>query len=190
MKKLPEAQELLDQCLEISESLGDRMLQNEALRALGEISEAKQDYGKAVGLYKESLAIVQELQDITNVSVLYFNVGRALQLAGENEDAEHYFKHALLESQRLGKRAGILRALAGLGVISAATGEAEQAVYLLTASQFLFAKIGLSLPPNQSQWLARYLELARNQLSDEQFGKFSAQMPTLEETLKYALEKL
>ena len=97
---------MLDQCLEVSQALGDRMLQNEALRALGEISKARQEYGHAVDLYKESLSIVQELHDITNISVLYFNVGRALQLAGNNEQAATYFRDALLQSQQLGKKSG------------------------------------------------------------------------------------
>jgi predicted ATPase/class 3 adenylate cyclase len=122
LKNLTEAQRLLDQCLEVSQALGDRMLQNEALRALGEISKVRQEYGHAVDLYKESLSIVQELHDITNISVLYFNVGRALQLIGNNEQAATYFRDALLQSQQLGKKSGVLRALAGLGVDAAANG--------------------------------------------------------------------
>jgi predicted ATPase/class 3 adenylate cyclase/DNA-binding XRE family transcriptional regulator len=193
LKSLPEAQHLLDQCLELSESLGDRMLQNEALRALGEVSEANQEYSRAVDLYKESLAIVQELHDITNVSVLYFNVGRALQLAGDNEKAASYFMDALLQSQQLGKKSGVLRALVGLGVVSAARGEAERAIYLLTASQLLFKKSGSSFPPNQSAWLwlTRHLEAARAQAGDELFARISAQAQTttLDQAVKYALER-
>ncbi len=190
LKNLSEAQRLLDQCLELSQALGDRMLQNEALRALGEISEAGQEYTHAVDLYKESLSIVQELHDITNISVLYFNVGRALQLAGDNENAANYFREALVQSQRLGKKSGVLRALAGLGVVAAANGEAERAVYLLTTSQLLLAKLGLSLPANQSAWLARHLEVARAQLGEEQFEKVAAQAQTmtLDQAVKYALK--
>jgi predicted ATPase/class 3 adenylate cyclase len=191
LKNLLEAQRLLDQCLEISQSLGDRMLQNEALRALGEISEAKQEYTRAVDLYKESLAIVQDLQDITNVSVLYFNVGRALQLAGENAEAERYFRDALLQSQQLGKRAGVLRALAGLGVVSAAKGEVKRAVYLISASQFLFTKSGLRLPANQLQWIARHAASARAQLGEAQSDQISAQAQamSLDQVVEYALNE-
>ena len=189
LKNLPDAQRLLDQSLELSQTLGDRMLQNEALRALGEISEAGQEYSRAVDLYKESLAIVQELHDITNISVLYFNVGRALQLAGDNEKAASYFMDALLQSQRLGKKAGVLRALAGMGVVAAANGEAERAVYLLTSSQMLFAKLGLSFPSNQSAWLSHHLEFAHAQLNAEQFPTMStqAQSMTLNQAVSYAL---
>lgn len=191
-KNLSEAQRLLDQCLEISQVLGDRLLQNEALRALGEISETRQEYTRAVDLYKESLSIVQELHDITNTSVLYFNVGRALQLAGDNEKAESYFREALFQSQQLGKKSGVLRALAGLGVVAAANGEAERAVCLLMASQSLLTKSGSSFPPNQSTslWLTRHLESARAQLSEEQFSRTStqAQEMTFTRAVKYALE--
>ena len=190
LKNLPEAQQLIDQCLALSQAMGDRMLQNEALRALGEISEARQEYTRAVDLYKESLAIVQELHDITNISVLYFNVGRALQLAGDNEKALIYFRDGLLQSQRLGKKAGVLRALAGLGVVAAANREAERAVSLLTTSQLLFGKLGLTFPPSQSAWLARYLESARAQLSEEQFTHVVAQAETMtvDQVVNYALD--
>jgi len=166
------------------------MLQNEALRALGEISEARQEYRRAVDLYKESLSIVQELHDITNISVLYFNVGRALQLSGDNERAHIYFRDALLQSQQLGKRAGVLRALAGLGVVSAAKGEAQRAVHLIGASQFFFTKFGLRLPANQLQWIASHLATARAQLGDEQSDEMSAraQTLTLDQVVQYALD--
>jgi tetratricopeptide (TPR) repeat protein len=168
------------------------MLQNEALRALGEISEAKQEYRRAVELYKESLSIVQELHDITNISVLYFNVGRALQLAGDNEKAANFFRDALLQSQQLGKKSGVLRALAGLGVVAAANGEAERAVHLLTASQSRFTQSGSSFPLNQfaSLWLTRHLESAQAQLGEEQFANVAlhAQAMTLNEVVKYALD--
>ncbi len=165
------------------------MLQNEALRALGEIAEAKHKYAEAIELYKESLSIVQELHDITNISVLYFNVGRALQLAGDNEKALIYFRDGLLQSQRLGKKAGVLRALAGLGVMAAANGEAERAVSLLMTGQLLFGKLGLGFPPNQSAWFASYLESARAQLSEEQFTRVvaEAQTTTLNQAMNYAL---
>jgi len=192
LKNLAEAQRLLDQCLDINQTLGDRMLQNEALRALGEISEAKQEYRRAVELYLESLSIVQELHDITNISVLYFNVGRALQLAGDDEKAASYFRNALLQSQQLGKKSGVLRALAGLGVVAAANGEAERAVYLLTASQALFTKSGSSFPPTPSGslWLTRHLESAHAQLGEEQFASVAlqAQAMTLNQVVKYALD--
>jgi tetratricopeptide (TPR) repeat protein len=192
LKNLPEAERLLGECLQLGQALGDQMLQNEALRALGEIFEAKQEYGRAVELYKESLSIVQELQDITNISVLYFNVGRALQLAGDNQSAAGYFREALLQSQKLGKKSGVLRALAGLGAVAAATEEAERAVYLLTASQSLFTKSGSSFPATRSVslWLTRHLDAARTRLGEERFNRVSAQAETMtfNQVVKYALD--
>jgi predicted ATPase/class 3 adenylate cyclase/DNA-binding XRE family transcriptional regulator len=189
LKNLPQAESKLHQSLEVGQTLGDRMLQNEALRALGELYETKQEYGKAVNLYRESLGIVQELHDITNVSLLYFNVGRALQLAGDNQQAKEYFLEALHQSRQLGKKAGEVRALAGLGVIAAAEGEAERAVTLLIASRSLFTKLGLSFPSTQSGWLDHYLEAARAQVGEEKFAALSAQaqMMILEQIAIYAL---
>jgi predicted ATPase/class 3 adenylate cyclase/DNA-binding XRE family transcriptional regulator len=191
LKNLSEAEAMLNQSLELGQVLGDRMLQNEALRALGEVHEAKQEYGKAVDLYRESLGIVQELRDITNVSHLYFNVGRALQLAGENQAANRYFLDALRQSRQLGKKAGEVRALAGLGVVAAAQGEAERAITLLTASRSLFAKLGLNFPSNQSAWLERHLEAARAQLGDEKLAALQAQaqIMSLDQAVKYAPEE-
>jgi tetratricopeptide (TPR) repeat protein len=190
LKNLSDAEAMLNQSLEFGQALGDRMLQNEALRALGEVYEAKQEYGHAVNLYRESLAIVQELRDITNVSHLYFNVGRALQLAGDSENAKHYFLEALRQSRQLGKKVGEVRALAGLGVVASVEREAEQAVTLLTASRSLLAKLGLNFPSTQSAWLDRHLEAARAQLGEEKFAAMSrqAQMMSLDQAVKYALE--
>ena len=191
LKNSSDAEAMLNQSLEIGQALGDRMLQNEALRALGQIYEARQEYGQAVHLYKESLAIVQELRDITNVSHLYFNVGRALQLAGDNREAKRYFLDGLRQSRQLGKKVGEVRALAGLGVIAAAEGQAERAITLLTASQLLIAKLGLSFPSAQSAWLDRHLEAVRAQLGEEKFAVVvaHAQMISLEQAVKYALEE-
>jgi predicted ATPase/class 3 adenylate cyclase/DNA-binding XRE family transcriptional regulator len=186
---LADAESMLDQSLALGQALGDRMLQNEALRALGEVHEAKQEYGKAVHLYSESLAIVQELRDITNVSHLYFNVGRALQLAGDNAGAKRYFLDALRQSRQLGKKAGEVRALAGLGVVAAADGDAERAVTLLMASRVLFAKLGLNFPSTQSAWLERHLESARVQLGEEKFAAIAkqAQPISLDQAVQFAL---
>ena len=84
-----------------------------------------------------------------------------------------------------------MRALAGLGVIAAAEGQAERAVTLLTASQSLIAKLGLSFPSTQSAWLDRHLEAARAQLGEETFAAVSAQaqMLSLDQVVKYALEE-
>lgn len=190
LHRLTDAESMLNQSLALGQSLGDRMLQNEALRALGEVYEANQEYGKAVGLYRDSLAIVQELRDITNVSHLYFNVGRALQLAGDNQGAKDYFLDALLQSRHLGKKAGEVRALAGLGVVAAASGEAERAITLLTASRSLFAKLGLNSPSTQSAWLDRHFEAARAQLGENTFAVVAeqAQKLSLDHAVKYALE--
>lgn len=189
LKNLVDAESLLNQSLELGQTLGDRMLQNEALRALGEVHEAKQEYGQAVDLYRESLGIVQELRDITNVSHLYFNIGRALQLVGDNQGAKDSFLDALRQSRQLGKKAGEVRALAGLGVVAAAEGEAERAVTLLIASQSLVAKLGLNFPSTQSAWLDRHLTSARVQLGEENFAAIAkqAQPMSLDRAVQYAL---
>jgi hypothetical protein len=136
------------------------------------------------------LAIVQELRDITNVSHLYFNVGRALQLAGETDKAKHYFLEALRQSRQLGKKVGEVRALAGLGVAAAVEGHGERAVTLLTASRSLLAKLGLNFPSTQSAWLERHLKAARAQLGDDKFAAVAAEAEklSLEQTVNYALE--
>ncbi|HSL43712.1 MAG TPA: tetratricopeptide repeat protein [Anaerolineales bacterium] len=190
LHNIADAESMLNHSLALGQALGDRMLQNEALRALGEIYEVKQEYGQAVNLYRESLAIVQELRDITNVSHLYFNVGRALQLAGDNQEAKRYFLDALRQSRQLGKKAGEVRALVGLGVIASANGEAERAVYLLTASRSLFAKLGLNFPFTQSTWLDRHYEAARGQLGEEKLAAVAARAEklSLDQLVNYALE--
>jgi hypothetical protein len=84
-----------------------------------------------------------------------------------------------------------VRALAGLGVVAAAEGEAERAVVLLTASQSLIAKLGLSFPSTQSAWLQRHVEMARAQLEEERFASVvaQAQVMMMNEAVEYALDE-
>jgi tetratricopeptide (TPR) repeat protein len=192
-KNLPEARRLLEKCLKQIEALGDRLLQNEVLRALGEIAEAEQDYAQAVSLYEQSLVIIREFRDTTNISVLHYDLGRASQLKGDNDRAASHFKEAMQWSQRVGKRAGTLRAIAGLGVVSAALGDAHKAVCLLVQVISKNATLGISSsfnpPPHQSGWLERHLAMARQKLGEEGFAsaKAEGQTMTLDRAVKYAL---
>jgi len=84
----------------------------------------------------------------------------------------------------------VLRAVAGLGVVAAASGDAQRAVYLLMASQTLYANLGFTSPPNQSAWLQPHLESAHAQLDEEQFAAAWAEGKkiTLEQALDLALK--
>src|SRR5258706_4358117 len=192
-KNLSEAALLLEKSLQLAQALGDKLLQNEVLRALGETAEAEQEYTRAVELYQESLAIIRELGDTTNISVLHYDLGRALQLTNSNDKAEYHFIESAKWSIRLGKKAGLLRALAGLGVVEAARGEAYRSVNLFAASEMLFTSLGVSFSFNphhyQSEWFERNLALARKQLGEETFAAawVEGQAMTQEQAMNYAL---
>jgi predicted ATPase/class 3 adenylate cyclase/DNA-binding XRE family transcriptional regulator len=193
-KNLPEASRLLEESLQLSRSLEDRMLQNEVLRALGGIAESKQEYGSAVDLYEQSLAINRELGDTTTISLLHYDLGRAYQLTGKNEEAARHFMEAVKWSHRLGKKAGTLRALAGLGVVAAARGQARRAICLLVASNLLIANLELSysFTPNnyQSAWVERSLAAARHQLGEDQYeaARVKGESMTLDQAIIYSLK--
>ena len=200
-KNLTEARQLLEKSLQLLRVHGDQLMQIEVLRALGETAEAEQNYPRAVGLYEESLNIVREFGDTTNTSVLHYDVlhydlGRATQLTGDNDSAIYHFTEAIEWSLQLGKRPGVFRAMAGLGVVAAANGQPRRAVCLLAASESQLARLGTNSLFNpqyhQSVWLDGCLRSARAQLGEESFALASAegQTVTLEQAVSYALQEI
>lgn len=193
MKNFTGANQQLEESLQLSRSLEDRMLENEVLRALGGIAESKHEYSSAVSLYQESLRLVRELGDTTTISTLHYDLGRVLQLTGNNEEATRNFIEAAKWSHRLGKKAGMLRAITGLGVVAAARGQAKRAIKLLTASNQLFVKLGINYSSStdfdQSAWAEGYLAAARKQSGEEQFeaSRLEGEAMTLDEAIIYAL---
>jgi predicted ATPase len=192
-KNLPQARRILQESLELSQAIGDQLLQIEVLRVLGGTAEAEGDYPGAMRLYGESLAIIERFGDTTNISVLHYDLGRAAQLAGDNDTAVHQFTESIHWSVRLGKKPGILRAIAGLGVVAAARGQARRAVALLAASHSRLAELGTNFIFNaqnpQSIWLNGYLAAMHSQLDEEAFRAASAegQAMTLEQLVELAL---
>jgi tetratricopeptide (TPR) repeat protein len=194
LKNLPEADRLLEESLTLSRSLEDRMLQNEILHALGGISESKKEFIKAVTLYKESLALVRELANTTTISAIHYDLGRALQLTGNNDEAARHFAEALHWSRRLGKKSGLLRALGGLGVVATARGQILRGVRLLTISKLYFVKLGINYSSDpdldQTAWIEKSLESARLQLGEEQYKatRIEGEAMTLDEAVDLVLK--
>jgi hypothetical protein len=146
-----------------------------------------------VTLYKESLALVRELANTTTISAIHYDLGRVLQLTGNNAEAALHFTEALNWSRRLGKKSGIARALGGLGVIAADRGQVLRAVRLLTISKFYLVKLGINYSSDpdldQTSWIEKPLESARLHLGEEQFqlARAEGEAMTLDDAVNYAL---
>jgi predicted ATPase/transcriptional regulator with XRE-family HTH domain len=200
-KNLPEAQKALEESLQCLRDYGDQLMQIEVLRALGETAEAAQDYPRAVRLYEESLEMVRKTQEPMNATVLHFDVlhydlGRATQLIGDNDSAVYHFTEAIQWSLQIGKKPGILRAVAGLGVVAAARGQTRRAICLLAASESQLGRLGTNSLFNpqyhQSVWFDGYIKSAKSELGEQGFASASAegQGMTLEQTVNYALQEI
>jgi hypothetical protein len=129
------------------------------------------------------------MDEVTN---LEFNMGRVLQVSGNNDQAAHLFTDTLQESVRSGKKSTLIEALAGLGIVAQARGDPGRAVRLLQASESLFDDLNrrIFIDPMERAWSERHLAAARAQLGDERFlamRKEGREM-TLEQVIQYALE--
>jgi tetratricopeptide (TPR) repeat protein len=192
-KYLDEAQRQLEESLRLCNAVGDGLVKHEVLRTLGELAEVKGDYPQAVKLYEESLRIIKEL-DAPSISMLHLNLGRVLQLSGDNNEAAKHFTEEIKWTRQIGDQASLLRALQGLGVVAAAQGKAHRAVRLFVATEVLFAGLGynFSFNPNETTWLERHLGRARAELGEDEFStaKAEGQAMSLDQAVEYALEEI
>jgi predicted ATPase len=108
--------------------------------------------GDAIRHFEESLALWQSLDDRYAVAYATINKGRALQIAGRNDEAAPVLDEALAEFSELGDTGGISLALYGLALIALARDDTEQAFTQLTES------LRLAHAANQQWHIAERIE--------------------------------
>jgi len=190
-QNLPEAQALLEESLQLCDIVEDKLVKHEVLRTLGELAETKLEYRHAVALYQQSQAIIEEL-DTPSISMLHLELGRVLQLTGDNNLAARHFAEEIIWSRQAGNQASLLRALQGLGAVAAARGQAYRAVCLFAAAEALFSGLGYSFAfnLNETAWLERHLRIAQAELGEAQFSsaEIKGRSMNLDQAVEFALE--
>lgn len=121
----------LRRALMLSRRAGDRHVEADCLREMGNVSRELEDMPKARECYDEALRIVRELGDRIGESKALNNLGILYQAEGDIAQAWLAYEQALLLARELGDRLGEAKTLRNLGIQAQ-----EQAEYELAEAHF------------------------------------------------------
>jgi predicted ATPase/class 3 adenylate cyclase len=133
---------LLEEGLELSETLGEKRATAYALYGLGRLAYYREEYARAAQLYVESLALYQQLGNIEFVSELLSNLGVIAIIQGDYTRAIELLEADLAACQKLGNNRGGAWALYHLGTIALEQGDHGRAQAYYTESLLLRSELG------------------------------------------------
>lgn len=163
--ELARAQELLSESLSLHRGVGDRQGIASTLNNLAEVLTALGEFDEAVGLLLESQLLAMETGNRLYAAIASENLANLTQKRGEGRGAATQYREALLLYRAVADQQGILSCLAGLALVAADEGDAQQATALLgTVSALRDANESLELPD-----IAALLLSLRSTLGDAQF---------------------
>ncbi len=131
------AQPVLERALSLAQDQGDKQIEADSLRELGNAANRLVEYDRAVSLYARSLAASRELGDKRGESATLNNWGSVEWDLGDLGAAQKHYLEALVLYRELGNLLGEAKALNNLsnvvadqGDLSAALAYSEQALRL------------------------------------------------------------
>lgn len=131
----PQTKQLLEQAVELSREVDDRLIFAWALIFLGGSSMGqRQEFQKAVSLAEEGLALFRELGHKPGMVQAFCCVGELTRTNGDDEKAELAFVEALALSRETGEKRHESMMLGNLGFIAAHRGDIEHAEQLFRES--------------------------------------------------------
>lgn len=124
----PQAQTLLQDSIELFQSVGSRQNLAEAYRQLGLTYRYQANYPQALEYIYLAMQINQQVNDERAVSSTYNSIGVVLEKMGQYEEASQAHQSALEINYKLGDESGVASALYNLGDIRRSMGDAELAL--------------------------------------------------------------
>lgn len=122
------AEDLHSRALEISASLGDKMLEAQSLDTLGLIAHVRDDTSAAIATYRRALAIQEEIGDRRGLSYTLTHLGDSLADLGNFDAAGAAFQQALeIREALLADNPLSVDDLAGLARVALATNRPTEA---------------------------------------------------------------
>jgi predicted ATPase/class 3 adenylate cyclase len=141
---LERGEQLLDECVELSRSIGYKQRLGHALNDLACVALMKNEPERASQLLTESLAIDDDLGDLYYKTYVLGNLGWAWLEQNDSQRATTLFAEELALSARLGVTRNGAEALQGLAALAAAERRFARAAVLFAAGQTLLASTGAS----------------------------------------------
>jgi predicted ATPase/Tfp pilus assembly protein PilF len=189
---LATAHDYYEQSLDLGRESGDHLGIASATNALQQVAATSGVEVRARQMLAESLPPARASRDRYDLAQVLLDAGTAALRQGDAQQA----RSLLVESLRLwcdiGAPAGIARALAGLGGVAAARGQAERAGKLYSAAQVLLPPSGRLTSDASGPDLDHSVATARAALDTAAFaaGWADGQAMTQEQAIHAALEDL
>ncbi|PKN91375.1 MAG: hypothetical protein CVU44_19880 [Chloroflexi bacterium HGW-Chloroflexi-6] len=115
-------QPVLEKSLTLARELGNKRIEADCLRELGNIANRLCDYDLAVKLYRQALGLARELGDLRGESATLNNFATVEWELGDLATAQEHYEQALGLYRALGNRAGEAKALNNLSNVLADQG--------------------------------------------------------------------
>lgn len=117
------ARPVLEQALALASEMGDKRIEADCLRELGNVANRMCNYDAAVSLYRQSLALARELGDSRGESATLNNFATVEWELGDLTAAQAHYEQALGLYRALGNRPGEAKALNNLSNVLADQGD-------------------------------------------------------------------
>ncbi len=113
LKRIPEAQRLLEHCLYGYRALSDSMGEGKALSALAIVADIQGDYEQAAELESQALSIFREGENYVDLSASHANLSRYLHRIGRLDEVGDHWLAAFVIRLMIGGDASVLLQLLG-----------------------------------------------------------------------------
>jgi class 3 adenylate cyclase/tetratricopeptide (TPR) repeat protein len=130
--------------LHAAEQAKDDRMKAEALRKIAGNKDRIGDWEAALNAYEESLAIVRNLGDPTQIGLVYNNIGYGYFERGELDEAMKYFQEALNIGEQYGDLRLISDASNGLGALASIRHDFDEAIRNYQVSLKSYRELGES----------------------------------------------
>lgn len=142
---------------------------SQVLTNLGWIALETKDFGRAKTLFEQSLRLCKQLKDKSGIANNLSNLGMVAYQKQNNTGAVDAFRESLLVFEEIGNKRGIAECLEGLASASSAMGMAQYALQLFGIADVLRETINAPLWPIARVEHEQKVNLARAQVSQEEF---------------------
>lgn len=136
------AQKNLAQARQLAQQTGQRALEGEIVRALGNSCFWQGRYAESQSHFEAALAVHLEVGDLRGELSALNNLGMVLQLLGQLETASQFYAQALTASRKIGDQLAEGVLLTNLGNLRLLLGDFEQAQTMLAQALEIRQQIG------------------------------------------------
>jgi tetratricopeptide (TPR) repeat protein/CHAT domain-containing protein len=128
LDQMQKALEYYEKAIPISQALGDRAEETEALNNIGTVYYALGQMQKALEFYEKALTIRKAVGDRAGEATTLNNIGAVYYALGQMQKALEFYQKALPTWKVVGDRAGEASTLSNIGAVYSAFGQKQKAL--------------------------------------------------------------